>query len=462
MTEPDHEPAPQPDAGKPMGGRRARPPRPIERADLAQKSLADALRVSFRILTAIMIAMVGLYLFTGVAFIQPQQIGILKVFGRAVGTAREGLTYNWPFPIGQIEKVSTKEQELTIDDFWMHETPEDKTKKLLERRAPAKGLRPGWDGALLTGDRSLLHVRLSCTYSIRRPIAYRTHAGDDDLVEMPRLKEMIRSVICRAAIRAAAKRTADGIQRTEQEEFKKDLRDLAQEELNALMGTPPPNEAVQISQVLLPDASWPIKALPAYNQAQQASNEKDKRISAAKAEAAEILNTTCGPRNVQKLVGDLLDTPVAQPANPPVAQPKGRVDLIGQYTEALAAGEAKRAQALLQQVDEILVGPDTVGEASRILREAESDRTAIKQDAQKRAERFAKLVQEYRRAPQFMLTRHWARALDEILSGPTVEKFYIPLGSGKTVLRINRDPDIRRRIQQEDLKKGKEARKQSR
>ena len=391
--------------------------------DPAQKSLADALRVSFRILTVIMIFMVGVYLFTGVKFIEPQQVGILKIFGKEVGTAREGLTYTWPFPIGEIELVSTREKELTVNSFWMHETAADKTRKLLARTASGKGLRPGWDGALLTGDRNLLHVRLSCTYRIRRPVAYRMHVRPhkDDRFE----QEMVRSVICRAAIRAAAKRTADAIQRAQQEEFKKDVHDFAQQELNVLFGTQPGEEAVQISQVLLKDASWPLKALSAYNQAQQASNEKDKRISAAKAEAAEILNAACGPRNVKKLVGDLLDVDrsarsgaVTAPATRPAA-----VDLIGKYADALADKQTPQAADLLRQIDEVLVGPDTVGDASRILAEARSDRTAIKQDAQKRAERFAKLVGEYRRAPQFMLERLWAETRDEILSSPTVEKF---------------------------------------
>lgn len=458
MTHTHHDPEPSPEAGKPAGTPAAQPPRPM---DPAQKSLAEALRVSFRILTVIMIIMVFVYLFTGVAFIEPQQVGIRKVFGREVGTAREGLTYNWPFPIGQIEKVSTKEQELTIDDFWMHETAADKTKTLSARSSSAKALRPGWDGALLTGDRNLLHVRLSCTYSIRRPVAYRRYVRDRNLEEMPHLREMVRSVICRAAIRAAARRTADAIQRAEQEGFKKDVKDLAQEELNILLDSPPPEEAVQISQVLLKEASWPLKALGAYTQAQQASNDKDTRISAAKAEAGEILNTTCGPKNVRKLVGDPLS--LKKPGQPTTAPSAGgqAVDLIGRYAKVAGKkGQEARARALLQQIDEILVGADTTGAARRTLEEAESDRTAIKQDAQRRAQRFQTLVKEYRRAPQFMLARHWARTLDEILSAPTVSKFYLPLGKGKTIIRMNPDPDIERGIQREGRKKDKEKREQ--
>ena len=104
--------------------------------DPASRSLADALRVSFALLTFIMVVVALFYLGTGVATIEPHQAGIKKVFGKRVGpVAREGLAYTWPFPIGEIELVSIKEQKLSIDDFWLHETPEDKTKELSARRA---------------------------------------------------------------------------------------------------------------------------------------------------------------------------------------------------------------------------------------------------------------------------------------------------------------------------------------
>ena len=58
--------------------------------DPAQKSLADALRVSFRVLSIVMIFVVIAYLLTGVQTVKPQEIGILKRFGRQVGLAQEG------------------------------------------------------------------------------------------------------------------------------------------------------------------------------------------------------------------------------------------------------------------------------------------------------------------------------------------------------------------------------------
>ena len=190
-------------------------PRQLEQAmDPASRHLANALRVSFRLLTVIMIIMMGVYLFTGVKFIEPHQVGIKKFFGRIDGVVDQGLAYTWPYPVGDIDIISIKTQELAIEDFWLHETPRDKTKPLSERSAPRGGLRPGWDGALLTGDRNLLHVKLNCLYVITDPEAFKRNIPEGQDAVKPQ-DEVIRSAICQAAIHAAAQTTADSLMRAE-------------------------------------------------------------------------------------------------------------------------------------------------------------------------------------------------------------------------------------------------------
>ena len=409
--------------------------------DAAQKSLAEAMRLSFRVLTLIMIVVIVAYLCTGIRSIEPQQVGILKVFGKQVGEAREGLVYNWPFPVGEIELINTSQEELALDDFWLHEPAKDRAKPLSERRPMSKGLRPGWDGALLTGDRYLLHAKLSCTYSVRRPVAYRRHVSNP--------AETIRSAVCRAAIRAAARRTAAGIRRTEKEQFVKDIERFARQELNILTETQTGDEAVYITRVLVTNVSWPLGALPKFLEAQKARNDRQKQIATAKGEAADILSDAAGSLNVDKLVGKVLWTaatsgPTTQAATRPAGVDEG--GLIGQYAAAVADDDNDTARRLLREIDEVLLSPATKGEASKILEEAKGQASGIREAAKQRAERFERLVAEYRRAPGFMLKRYWDEAVDEILSSPTNEKYFLSLGKGKTILKINGDPRVRKGI----------------
>ena len=85
-------------------------------AGAADRSLAHALRVSFRVLTVIMIFIVGAFLLTGIKSIDATEQGIIFLFGEIVGTADSGFVYTWPFPIGAIEKVKTTEKTLTISE----------------------------------------------------------------------------------------------------------------------------------------------------------------------------------------------------------------------------------------------------------------------------------------------------------------------------------------------------------
>ncbi|HEX8416329.1 MAG TPA: protease modulator HflK, partial [Methylobacterium sp.] len=46
----------------------------------------------------------GAWLLTGLYTVAPQQVGIETIFGRYTGTTGQGLHYNFPYPIGGVEK----------------------------------------------------------------------------------------------------------------------------------------------------------------------------------------------------------------------------------------------------------------------------------------------------------------------------------------------------------------------
>ena len=97
---------------------------PFEPADPAQKSLADAMRVSFMILKVIMVAMLIFYASTGIFTVEPQQQVVRLQFGKIIGE-NEGLVYDqgwyvgWPYPIEEKIKVPTTQRNVTLlNAFW--------------------------------------------------------------------------------------------------------------------------------------------------------------------------------------------------------------------------------------------------------------------------------------------------------------------------------------------------------
>lgn len=416
--------------------------------DTASQSLADALRVSFRLLRFILYVVIVLFLATGIRSIQEQEVGILKVFGKVTGTAKAGLTYNWPFPIGQIETVDISERTVDVDHFWLAVKPEDQGKSLDLLQPPGfnDGVRPGVDGALLTGDRSVLHVKLSVRYAVRDPIAYARSIDN--------LGDQVQTAVALAAIQAAAGRTADAIYGSESAQFVAQTRQLAQEQLNALTAAPgEPGGAVEIVAVVLDQRSWPLRARAAYEQAQQARQQAQQMVNQAIADARSTLNDAAGD-NYPLLVGYPwieqaqnagVTTAESQPAT------AAQQDLIGQYDAARRGGDPAEADRLLAAIDDILVSGSTGGRAAQILEQARVQRTTTPLAVAARAKRFNELLGAWKKDPKFVMERLWIDAREAILNGPLVEKYYVTPGQGQTVLRIARDPQVVKELREAQI-----------
>lgn len=421
-----------------------------EPLDAAQQHLADALRVSFRLLTAIMVVVVVLFFLTGIESIEPQEVGIIKTFGRIVETRGEGLVWTWPYPVGEIQKVSIKSQTVRVKDFWLFETPEDEAMPLDSRQVPDGGLKPGKDGSLLTGDRNLLHARLTVNYEIADAARCLKYVGDID-ADLP---ELLRRVVCRAGVLTAARMTADGIKRTETQRFTEDVGLLAQQQLDRLMdvdaGDPHRWRGVQIGTVSA-EVEWPLRARPAFVAAQNAVSQGDKTRSEALAEAQKVLHNVVGPA-YRQLVGEPWAAGGA--ATGGAAAESG---LIGQYQRARRAGEAARAQELLAQIEAVLASNAARGEVAGLIAAALAHKKNVVQKVAAWADRFEKIYPEYRKGPAFLIARIWATTLEKLFQTKLLEVYYLPLDKGKTNILINRDPEVVRQLERARIKQAKAA-----
>lgn len=421
--------------------------------DPALRSLSDALRVSFRLLSAGMVLFVALFLATGIGSISPQERGLVKVLGKITRVAKEGFVYNWPFPIGEIETVSIQERQIRVEDFWLYETPQDKLKDLASRSRANIGLRPGWDGYLLTGDRNLIHVKFLCRYQVQDPVAVRTRLAD--------LESVLRDILCRAAVQAGATRTADALQ-ADPTGFLHDVRTVAQAELDALLGVAPGlPSAVRVNSVLCEDKTWPLGAYTAYERAQKARTERSTRINKAVSEARDLTKVIV-EESLLQLVGRPWNRDSGEEAR--LAR-LGRRDgkpynLIGHLSwleEELrrveSAGPSADAETLRRrlaevraEIESILTRPTAQGEVQNIISDAYAKKTAVIQQAQKQADAFRRRRAQYVKAPEMFLESEWAGALDDIFNAPTNAKYYLNPGGKGNVVYISRDPAVMKEI----------------
>ena len=442
----------------------------VSAGDPAGKSLSDALRVSFVLLTVIMVLMVIGFLLSGIKSVKNNQIGIVKSFGRKIRTVKSGLTYTWPWPIGQIELVDAAKQTLTLTDFWLHETATDKSRSLEQRRVRGEGLRPGWDGALLTGDRGLIHLKIVCTFEITDAAAFRQQVGwqfaevsggVDAERESAAIREIIRSAVCSAAIRSAATRTTERLQRGEGT-FDVVVQERANEALRQM------KTGLEVTKLEASSATRPLGARRAYTVAQSANKQAQERVSRARTEAEVVLQNTAGEA-YKMLVGRPWSAGDAglSLAAPDSGGQGGKAEkpwnLIGRYVALRNEADHRndpaireKAGAVLEQIDDVLTNSAT-GEISEIISAARSYGEGIRQSVKGRVDNFKKLLPEYRRSPKFFMARYLAETRKKVLSLPNVVKHYIPTGRGMTEVYIGSDPEIARKIRMDKALEKKKA-----
>lgn len=434
----------------------------VAHADTASRSLSDALGWSFKLLSIIMVLVVGAFCFTGVVQIKNNEVGLIKVFGDVVTVAKPGLAITWPYPIGEIEVVSTKPQNLVIEDFWMLESPEERLNpKLADRRPRGDGLRPGWDGALFTGDKSLIHMKVVCTFSVDADkvtdfkknvlpkYIFKDVSTHEDLVVEP-----VRSVVCQAMIHTAAQWTADRI-KNQPGDFLAEVKGQTQAGLNDLQA------GLKLSSITIPTEglTLPLIVRPMYDEAQRARSQKESTISEAIKDANNMLNSAAGSAARRALVGDHV-VYASLSATQPMIEGED-YDLIGQYNEARNTAELARtsgnkdqeaaslakAEKILEKIDRVLVSSATVGEANRIINNAAIYATQLRQKLEGRTQKFEELMAQYLRNPDFTLESLWLEKRRDLLDDPTILKYYLNTSGGKTVITINHDPAMMQDIQ---------------
>jgi membrane protease subunit HflK len=425
--------------------------------DPAQRSLSQALRLSFRVLSVLMVFVLGVFLATGFEEVPSGHVGLVKVFGKIVDTAEPGIAFTWPFPIGEVETIYVEPRTMTMENFWPSVSAADLAAtggSLKGVDLGTQGLRPGLDGALLTGDRSLYMVTLDVTWEVTDARAFATRLRSPE--------ESIRQFVAEAAVRAAAGRTAESIrrdvspdaeaagtvdERLGQRSFSSQIRQYAQAHLDRI------GSGVRITQVTIPMYSWHPAAWNAYEQAQRRFQEMDTRISRARRDASEQLRQAAGTAYVQ-LVGEP-GSPTQRPADYPEDQP---YNLVGQYNLARDAGDLDRAEEILQRIDRVLQSASLGGEARKIIAEAESYRTGVEQAVQQRANRFQALLETYKNPEtrDMLIARLWLSTHEEIFSRDQIERIILSNSREPFRVIVPRSPAAVKEIREAQTKADQE------
>lgn len=386
--------------------------------DPANQSLADALRASFWVLKAIMLVVLVCFVVSGVFIVDEKEVAVRTTFGAIQGSVcKPGLQWGWPYPVGDVQRVSTAPKNLRVEDFWLRLREEEKTKDLDQLSAPRTGLDPAIDGALLTGDKAIMHASFKVQYKIPEVGAkeYVSNVKDEEA--------LLRSVIKQAAVAEAARIPATVVWR-DPGTLANAVRTRAQKELDAL------NTGIQIENVVAPESHYPLQTSSEFLAVNNAENRQRATINEANTERENKLNGAAG------LAWEKINAEVE------------RLDQVKDDSER---------QAIFKAIGEILL-TQAKGEAGGKVQLARRDREQIVNDTLAEVSEFDALREEYRRNPDLIRLRLNQLMRDKLFSSNGLVKWILPPDDKNIVLWMAKDPkesaeEARRRMEEATKKK---------
>ena len=278
MSDPENIPPKEPTPFTPPPGRK------IElHEDTGSLALSEALSSVFGVLKFIMLAVIVFFVLSGVFTVEPNEVAVVLRFGKPVGEGesrilKPGLHFSFPYPVDEVVRIPIgKSHTVRSDVGWYFESPGDIASGIAPQ--PGNSLVPGRDGYLLTADGNVVHARATLKYRVVDPVRHVFYFSEATSV--------LRNVLNRALIRAAAEFTADAALYKDKIAFRESVIAHLKRGLERLpMG-------VQLEPIDV-QTSPPLKVKDAFDMVISAEQVRSEQILKAQAEAREAVQLAAG------------------------------------------------------------------------------------------------------------------------------------------------------------------------
>lgn len=407
--------------------------------DPATKSLADALRWSYRFLLFAIVVLFVLFAGSGFTTVGASERGLKLRFGQVVDRNLEpGPHFGWPAPIGEIIRVPVGPQVVDLRKVFFPNLAESEDKQLAEKGSTilsgggSDSLDPNVDGQLLTADGAIVHARwtVNFVHDELNPELNAKNIGNETDEQ-----RIVRAVAMQAIVRATASVTLDEFMRNIPDENRAEgtfrtVESLATQTAQAVLDKL--ESGIVIQSLEMTQKFPPRRVMPSYFRVQAAESESASQIEDAVSLRREAL---------QAAAGDAAELILTQ---------------INQYELDLAKKDTPAAEATLARIDLLLMGeavtlpdgrtlnPRTSGMVTSLLDGARQERTSMVATAKAEADLYDAKLAAFKANPKVLLNGDWADAYLTFATREGTQIMLLPPGAVRTVLSINRDPVLSR------------------
>lgn len=390
--------------------------------DPATQSLADALRLSFRLLQFVILVLVVLFFASGLQTVDEGESGVMVRWGKIVPVAgheslEPGLHFSlWPYPIGEFIIFDAENLSASTGTFYWPNL-RGRSLEQASESAAAERIIPdplGRHGYVLTADGDMGHIQVNAQYRIEQPAEFVQRFAIADA------QELVHMALRRATVLASAKHRLHTLADAT-EEIRHDIQQSAQRLLDDVQS------GIRLTSISIPDSTVPLAVRNTFNELQNARLQAEERIERSRLRANQHLIDAAGERH------------------------RTAIRLIDRYEQAVVEGDEERAEAELANLFSLFDSGELSGEVAQIIQHASAYRSQIDTSLGNEARRFTSLLPAFRQHPEFVVRERWMNVYANILSREDAELIFVPHHVGHVNLALSGLHSVKEKRQQRQL-----------
>ncbi len=276
------------------------------------------------------LAAFAIWLATGFYTVRPSEIGINMIFGRYVSSSANGLRYNFPYPIGTVEKpLVTQNRTIEIG--------------VRSAEAARRGPRVAdTESLMLTGDENIVDIDFTLQWQVS------PDKVTDFVFNLQNPEGTVRVVAESAMREIVGRRNIQAILTTDRAAIETEVQQLTQDTLNHY------GAGIEILRVNLQRVDPPLQVIDAFRDVQAARQDQDRVRNEAETYASRVVPEARGEA-----------TRIIQGAEAyrerSIAEAQGAASRFDQvYAEYKKAPAVIRERMFLETMERVLGGMDKI------------------------------------------------------------------------------------------------------
>jgi len=209
----------------------------------------------------VLVGLIVLWLATGVYIVGPDEVGVVRTFGKFTRVVQSGLNWKFPAPIETVDTPKVTEVKRIEIGF--------RTLKNGQYRTVEK------ESLMLTGDENIVDAEMIVQYKIKDPVAYLFRIVGPELTVREAAEASLRTVVGRNRI----DETLTTGKFTIQEETKTQLQSILDKY----------NSGIHVVAVQLQDVSPPKEVIGAFKDVASAKEDKNRMVNQAEGYRNDII-----------------------------------------------------------------------------------------------------------------------------------------------------------------------------